>query len=75
MSVKSKRELVMAGLVPAIHVFAFKTWMPATQASQRVRPEVAGPMTSSATPFFERLCAGMTKQRVASRANSRTRKH
>jgi hypothetical protein len=39
----------MAGLVPAIHVFvgaAFKTWMPATQASE-------------ATPFFERLCAGM----------------
>jgi hypothetical protein len=42
---------VMAGPVPAIHVFvssvALKTWMPATQASE-------------ATPFFERLCAGMT---------------
>jgi hypothetical protein len=39
-------EQVMAGLVPAIHVFepapALKTWMPATQASE-------------ATPFFERL--------------------
>jgi hypothetical protein len=40
----------------------FETRMPATQARQRVRPEVAGPMTSSATPFFERLCAGMTIQ-------------
>jgi hypothetical protein len=37
----------MAGLVPAIHVFALKTWMPAAQASE-------------ATPSFERLCAGMT---------------
>jgi hypothetical protein len=55
----------MAGLVPAIHVFdltVLKTWMPATQASQRVRPEVAGPMTGSATPLFERLRVGMTIQ-------------
>jgi hypothetical protein len=41
----------MAGLVPAIDVFCvgtfFKSWMPATQASE-------------ATPFFDRLCAGMT---------------
>jgi len=40
----------MAGFVPAIHDFAaesIKTWMPAIQASE-------------ATPFFERLCAGMT---------------
>jgi hypothetical protein len=39
----------MAGLVPAIHDFAesTKTWIPATEAS-------------GATPFFERLCAGMT---------------
>jgi len=46
-------QLVMAGLVPAIHVFLpwmlFKTWMPATQASE-------------ATPFFERLRAGMTTE-------------
>jgi len=62
MSEKSKRELVMAGLAPAIHVFAFKTWMPATEASE-------------ATPLSERLCAGMTKQWVASRANSPARKH
>jgi hypothetical protein len=42
----------MAGLVPAIHAFdvtALKTWIPATEASE-------------ATPFFERLCAGMTIQ-------------
>jgi hypothetical protein len=43
----------MAGLVPAIHVLlpecAAKTWMPATSASE-------------ATPFFERLCAGMSIQ-------------
>jgi hypothetical protein len=42
----------MAGLVPAIHVFRFelrKSWMPGTQASE-------------ATPFFERLWPGMTKQ-------------
>jgi hypothetical protein len=42
----------MAGLVPAIHVSgvdAAKTWMPARSASE-------------ATPFFERLCAGMTTQ-------------
>jgi hypothetical protein len=38
----------MAGLVPAIHVFPFKTGMPATPATE-------------ATPFFERLCAGMTQ--------------
>jgi hypothetical protein len=31
------------------------------QASQRVRPDVAGPMTSSATPLFERLWPGMTQ--------------
>jgi len=29
-------------------------------ASQRVRPEVVGPMTGSVAPFFERLGAGMT---------------
>jgi hypothetical protein len=40
----------MAGLVPAIHVFASgKTWMPGTQASE-------------ATPFFERLWPGMREQ-------------
>jgi hypothetical protein len=43
---------VIAGLVPAIHAFAsgqIKTWMPVTKASE-------------ATPFFERLCPGMTSQ-------------
>ena len=59
-------RLVVVGLVPAIQVFCFaaifKTWMLATQASQRVRPEVAGPMTSSAMPLSERQCAGMTIQ-------------
>jgi len=42
----------MAGLVPAIHALSQpceKTWMPATQASE-------------ATPFFERLSAGMTSE-------------
>jgi hypothetical protein len=43
----------MTGLVPAINVFgfgvAFKTWTHAAQVSE-------------ATPFFERLCAGMTIQ-------------
>jgi hypothetical protein len=46
---------VMAGLVPAIHVFTsvqLKTWMPGTQASE-------------ATPFFERLWPGMTSQTQA----------
>jgi hypothetical protein len=35
---RSFHELVMAGLVPAIHVFAAgsKTWMPATSAGMTV---------------------------------------
>ena len=37
--------------------------MPGTEASQRVRPK-AGPMTGYATPFFERLWPGMTKNNV-----------
>ena len=53
----------MAGLVPAIHVFAFSgnegVYARDIGGATRVRPEV-GPMINSATPFFERLCAGMT---------------
>ena len=44
------QDLVMAGLVPAIHVFLLRRLprlMPGTQASE-------------ATPFFERLRPGMT---------------
>jgi hypothetical protein len=53
----------MARFAAAVCVFiqrCMKTSMPAIQAGQRVRPEAAGPMTSSATPFFERRCAGKT---------------
>jgi hypothetical protein len=55
----------MAGLVPAIHVLNAsnqRRGCPAW-ASQRVRPEVAGPMTGSAMPLFERLWPGMTELR------------
>ncbi len=38
--------LVMAGLVPSIHVFsfdaAFKTWMPATSAGMTIHEFVSG---------------------------------
>jgi hypothetical protein len=32
MSRSLQRALAMAGLAPAIHVFAFEAWMPATNA-------------------------------------------
>jgi hypothetical protein len=50
-----KHGFVMAGLCPGhprpSYCIAAKTWMPATKASE-------------ATPFFERLCAGMTERMV-----------
>jgi hypothetical protein len=41
----------MAGLVPAIHVLLVPTF---------VKTRMAATWTSEATPFFERLSAGMT---------------
>jgi hypothetical protein len=43
----------MAGLVPAIHVFDAAT----------LQDVDARDTTSEATPFFERVCAGMTGER------------
>ena len=50
--------IVMAGLVPAIHVFLnvhqeFKTWMPAPKRAF--------------TPVFDGLCAGMTGRGIDAR--------
>jgi hypothetical protein len=45
--------LVMAGLVPAIHAFF-------TEAHQDVDARDIG--AAEATPFFERLCPGMTER-------------
>ena len=53
----------MAGLVPAIHVLLFvqQKDVDARDMGEPTGPaRVAGPTTSSATAFCERLCAGMT---------------
>jgi hypothetical protein len=54
----------MPRLVPGIHVFkafaARKTWMAGT-IGERSDAVLRTAMASEATPFFEQLCATMTK--------------
>src|SRR5260370_35267236 len=48
-------KLVMPGLVPGIHVL---------QRQQQERRGWPGHRRAEATPFFERLCPAMTKERI-----------